>query len=810
MENNDNFRLLFDQAPLGYQSLDIDGNFLEVNKKWLDVFGYERREVLGRWFGDFLAPGYKEAFKERFPVFKAQGHIHVEFEMVHKNGNILFIAFEGQIGYNEDGSFKQTHCILEDITEKKINEKTLKDALELLKNAGKIARFGGWNVILSEDRSYWSDEVAAIHEMPAGYCPLVRDGINFYAPEWREKITQVFSDCAQNGTPYDEEMEILTSTGKRVWVRTNGEAVRDSNGVIYKVQGGFQDITDQKQAELALQKSEKHYRDLLVNLEAGIVVHAPDTSVLMNNRRASELLGLTDEQMKGKHAIDPLWKFVNENNKPLSLDEYPVNRMITGRQPIKNQILGIQKPGTYEVVWVSVNGFPVLDKEGEITEIVISFIDITEKKRIEIALQMSLMRLRSVFDQSPAGSVIVGLDKKFQKCNTAFCIFIGYPEDELIGKTIAEITHPEDVNLGMNELKLLVEGKIEIATVEKRYIRKDGSVVWGEISISLARNADNNPLYFLPVILDITERKQAEKKLQESRDYLDKIINTVASPIFVKDDKLKFTLVNKALCALLGLSADKLIGNTGYEHFPVEQNEVFLAKDKEVLNSGKENISEEFLTDGNGDIRSIITRKTLYTDLEGNKFIVGIINDVTERIKLEDELVKQNDYIKMILDNFPIGIATNEIDSGKVTYINRKFSEIYGWPKEEFAYINFFFEKVFPDMEYRQLLQTKILADLSSGDIERMNWDNLKITTKAGEHRIVNAVNIPLKDQNIMVSTVQDITKRKKAEDEFKNKVDELNQTISLMVGREIRMIELKKEVNELLKASEKPEKYEI
>ena len=253
-KNNDNFKMLFDQAPLGYQSLDIDGNFLEVNQKWLDTFGYERNEVIGKWFGDFLTPPYQDGFRERFPIFKAQGHIHSEFEMIHKNGNILFIAFEGQIGHNEDGNFKQTHCILEDITEKKKNEKKLEYALDLLKNAGKIAKFGGWNVILSENRSYWSDEVAAIHEMPAGYCPLVKDGINFYAPEWRDKITQVFTDCAQKGIPYDEEMEILTSTGKRVWVRTNGEAVRDENGVIYKVQGGFQDITERKQAEIDLNK----------------------------------------------------------------------------------------------------------------------------------------------------------------------------------------------------------------------------------------------------------------------------------------------------------------------------------------------------------------------------------------------------------------------------------------------------------------------------------------------------------------------------------------------------------------------------
>ncbi|MFA7124096.1 MAG: PAS domain S-box protein [Candidatus Delongbacteria bacterium] len=133
-KNNDNFKILFEQAPLGYQSLDIDGNFLEVNQKWLDTFGYERNEVIGKWFGDFLTPEYKEAFKNNFQIFKERGHIHSEFEMVRKNGDILFIAFEGQIGNDAEGHFKQTHCILEDITEKKLAEFDLKKKIAELED----------------------------------------------------------------------------------------------------------------------------------------------------------------------------------------------------------------------------------------------------------------------------------------------------------------------------------------------------------------------------------------------------------------------------------------------------------------------------------------------------------------------------------------------------------------------------------------------------------------------------------------------------------------------------------------------------
>ncbi len=139
----------------------------------------------------------------------------------------------------------------------------------------------------------------------------------------------------------------------------------------------------------------------------------------------------------------------------------------------------------------------------------------------------------------------------------------------------------------------------------------------------------------------ITPLKHPEKKLRPPGDFLSKIINSIASPVFVKDDQHKFCLVNKALCSLLCLEVDQLIGKTGYEYFPEDQMKVFIAKDQEVFNTGRENINEEFLTDGRGNIRNIITSKTLYTDTNGNKFLVGIINDITERKYAEEELSKK-------------------------------------------------------------------------------------------------------------------------------------------------------------------------
>jgi PAS domain S-box-containing protein len=150
--------------------------------------------------------------------------------------------------------------------------------------------------------------------------------------------------------------------------------------------------------EAALRKSEARYANLLINLEAGIIVHAPDTTIVMNNSRAEEILGISNEQMIGKMVIDPVWKFVDENKTPLPIDEYPVNRILTSKNPIKNQTLGIYQPGKIDLVWVAVNGFPVLDNTGEVIEIVISVTDITLRKVAENKLHEYSEHLEAMVD----------------------------------------------------------------------------------------------------------------------------------------------------------------------------------------------------------------------------------------------------------------------------------------------------------------------------------------------------------------------------------------------------------------------------
>ena len=127
--SNERFKTLLNNVPMGYQSLDENGDFIEVNDSWCEMLGYTREEAIGRNFSEFIHPDLKEAFNEKFREFKTIGHVlGTEFEMIRKDGTHIVASFHGRSGYDEDGSFRQSHCILKDVTEQKRVEEALRES----------------------------------------------------------------------------------------------------------------------------------------------------------------------------------------------------------------------------------------------------------------------------------------------------------------------------------------------------------------------------------------------------------------------------------------------------------------------------------------------------------------------------------------------------------------------------------------------------------------------------------------------------------------------------------------------------------
>ena len=263
IESEERFQLLFNKVPLSYQSLDINGNFIEVNQHWLDTFGYTRDEVIGKWFGEFLAPAYKPEARMRFQIFKLLGKMHGELEMIHKNGNLLLIAFDGEIGHDLNGKFKQTHSILQDITERKHIEQALKESelkyRELVENSPDA-------IVIYADGKIVMVNREGIHLMAATRAEelIGKPVIQFIPPYIREFVNGRMKELKNEGVvlPLAEE-KFIRLDGSEVYLELKSMSIRFDNKPA--VQMIIRDITERKRVEAEIQS--KNEELLKVNVE---------------------------------------------------------------------------------------------------------------------------------------------------------------------------------------------------------------------------------------------------------------------------------------------------------------------------------------------------------------------------------------------------------------------------------------------------------------------------------------------------------------------------------------------------------------
>ena len=310
---------------------------------------------------------------------------------------------------------------------------------------------------------------------------------------------------------------LLARDGREYPIADSASPIRNAAGAIAGVVLVFSDVTEKYRAEETLRKSEEQYRSLLHNLSSGVVVHHPDTSILLANAAAVFLLGLTEDQLLGKTAIDPYWCFLQENGTPMLLKDYPVNRVIASGEGLRSQVVGVQRPDHTEPTWLLCNAYPMRDAEGKIFQVVVTFIDITERKQAEAALIASEERWKFAIEGAGDGLWDWNIQTGKAFYSPRYKAMLGFAEDE-IGDSADEWTkriHPDDLPKVMVALQPYMEGKPGSATVEFRMLCKDGSWQWtlGR-GMVVERDVDGKPLRMIGTNSDITTIKEHQNQLE--------------------------------------------------------------------------------------------------------------------------------------------------------------------------------------------------------------------------------------------------------------------------------------------------------
>jgi PAS domain S-box-containing protein len=264
------------------------------------------------------------------------------------------------------------------------------------------------------------------------------------------------------------------------------------------------------------------------------------------------------------------------------------------------------------------------------------------QKKIK-ALHDSEARLRATFENAAVGIARVAPDGRWLEVNQRLCDIVGYASEELLTKTFSDITHPEDLDADLEQRRLLLAGEIDSYSIAKRYQRKDGSIVWSNLTVSLVRKEDGSPDYFIFVVEDITERKQADDAPRESEQRFARFMQHLPGLAWIKDLQGRYVYANAAAVKAFRTSPEELYGRTDDEIFPPEVAAQFKENDQQALTNEEGIFVVETLEHEDGILHYSAVRKFSILGQVGREtYIGGIAIDITES-KRADEALREGE-----------------------------------------------------------------------------------------------------------------------------------------------------------------------
>ncbi|MCU0574750.1 MAG: PAS domain S-box protein [Syntrophobacteraceae bacterium] len=378
---------------------------------------------------------------------------------------------------------------------------------------------------------------------------------------------------------------------------------------------------EREKAEKALRVSESRYRRIVETANEGIWEMDGRFLTTYVNSNMAEMLGYETSEMLGR----PVSSFM----VPEDLEDHQQEMSARVKGLAGDYLRRFKHKGGSEV-WTRVNSTAIMDDQGGFQGSFGMFTNITAQKRAEDGLRESENSLRALFDAVSESLFVFDTRGRILSCNPTFAERLNRTPEELVGECIFDHLNPEVAARRREWVKAVVEKGSPANFEDQRNGR------WLYHTISPIRDSRGEVHRLVAFAVDLTRQKQTEDELRASKEFLDRILDSISDPIFVKDSEHRFVLFNQALCEWAGSQREHMLGRTDYDFFPGEQADVFWSKDDEVMESGRESINEEAITDAAGRARWLITRKNRYIDPSGNRYVVGVIHDVTERKRAED------------------------------------------------------------------------------------------------------------------------------------------------------------------------------
>jgi PAS domain S-box-containing protein len=374
-------------------------------------------------------------------------------------------------------------------------------------------------------------------------------------------------------------------------------------------------------------------------------------------------------------------------------------------------------------------------------------------------LSVSEARFRSLFSSSATGIAISTPRGTYLEANAAYCQMLGYTEAELKCMNFSGLTHPDDLNLNLKWRDEILSGQRESFSMEKRYLKKSGEIVWARHSVSAARIQGGEIGTLMVIAEDITERKLAEEARAQSEERVRLITNLVPHGIFAKDAAGRHIFANPALAELAGCTPEDMLGKTDFDLVADKaQAEAYRADDQAVMQSGKKMvISEELRTDLSGRTRVLQTIKVPFTLAEtGEPAVLGVCMDITERKRIDARF-------RRLMDSNMQGVIFWNT-SGRVFDANDEFLHIVGYSREDLMAGRVDWVALTPP-EFASCDQLALQQIAETGVSEPYEKEYIR----QDGSRVAILIGSAIFQDNLKegVSFVLDVTERKKLEQQF-------------------------------------------
>jgi PAS domain S-box-containing protein len=554
----------------GVIATDADGRVRRMNPVAENLTGWSEAEAAGKQL-DVVFDIINE--ETRCPVENPVAQILREREVVGLANHTLLIARDGReipiadSGapiFDPQGNVAGVVLVFRDQAEERLARRLIETRLSLIQYAASQP--------LKEFLTRALDEVGAFVDSPIGFYHLVGpDEKTLALQQWSTRTLQeycqaegerkhysidqagVWVDCVhkrkpvihndyaslphQKGMPdghVDLRRELVVPVirdDKVVGILGVGNKPTNYTPKDTEIVSYFADVTweivQQKQAQKALRKSEEQYGTLMHRIQAAVVVHDADTRIIASNPKAQDLLGLTEDQMMGRTAMDPNWKFLDADGERMPLEQYPVNRVLDTQQPLRDLTVGVYRPRKADRVWVLINADPVFDDRGEIEQVIVTFVDITQRKqmaeereRLAAHVREQAQQMEQILATVPAGVLLVDAQERILQANPTATKTLAILNEAKVGDTLTHLgDHP------LNEL--LTSPPTKGLWHEVKAGKRTFEVIARPVEPALARDPRQSteagspdgsapqPEHWVLVTNDVTREREIQAQLQQ-------------------------------------------------------------------------------------------------------------------------------------------------------------------------------------------------------------------------------------------------------------------------------------------------------